>query len=240
MPSKLPPLIAVIGSDGSGKSTVCEHLLPYVEKYGPAVQVHLGKQAGNVGRAVTRLPLMGKSLGKTIEKNKVKTAKALPGVGPALVIMFFVARRLLRFRHMLACRRRGLITLTDRYPQEQIPGAYDGTVFPANVPGSAFVSWLRGLEKKAFHWMASVKPDLVIKLNVDLDVACARKPDHRREALERKIAITPQLTFNGANIVNIDANKPLKEVIADAEKAVGDYMQSQGYHYSAQEQARAS
>lgn len=133
MQSITPPLIAVIGSDGSGKSTVCEHLITVVEKYGAAERVHLGKQAGNVGRAVTKLPLMGKSLHKTIERNQVKTAKKLPGPVPALVITAFVARRLLRFRHMLACRRRGLIVLTDRYPQDQIPGAYDGTVFPPNV-----------------------------------------------------------------------------------------------------------
>ena len=62
MQSITPPLIAVIGSDGSGKSTVCEHLITVVEKYGAAERVHLGKQAGNVGRAVTKLPLMGKSL----------------------------------------------------------------------------------------------------------------------------------------------------------------------------------
>ena len=105
MQSIIPPLIAVIGSDGSGKSTVCEHLITVVEKYGAAERVHLGKQAGNVGRAVTKLPLMGKSLHKTIERNQVKTAKKLPGPVPALVITAFVARRLLRFRHMLACRR---------------------------------------------------------------------------------------------------------------------------------------
>lgn len=31
MQSIIPPLIAVIGSDGSGKSTVCEHLITVVE-----------------------------------------------------------------------------------------------------------------------------------------------------------------------------------------------------------------
>ncbi|MCS0713925.1 thymidylate kinase [Escherichia coli] len=189
MQSITPPLIAVIGSDGSGKSTVCEHLITVVEKYGAAERVHLGKQAGNVGRAVTKLPLMGKSLHKTIERNQVKTAKKLPGPVPALVITAFVARRLLRFRHMLACRRRGLIVLTDRYPQDQIPGAYDGTVFPPNVEGGRFVSWLA-----------------------------------------RKIAITPQLTFGGAQLVDIDANQPLEQVLVDAEKAITDFMTARGYH----------
>ena len=187
MQSIIPPLIAVIGSDGSGKSTVCEHLITVVEKYGAAERVHLGKQAGNVGRLV-------------------------------------------RFRHMLAYRRRGLIVLTDRYPQDQIPGAYDGTVFPPNVEGGRFVSWLASQERKAFHWMASHKPDLVIKLNVDLEVACARKPDHKRESLARKIAITPQLTFGGAQLVDIDANQPLEKVLVDAEKAITDFMTARGYH----------
>ena len=162
---------------------------------------------------MTKLPLMGKSLHKTIERNQVKTAKKLPGPVPALVITAFVARRLLRFRHMLACRRRGLIVLTDRYPQDQIPGAYDGTVFPPNVEGGRFVSWLASQERKAFHWMASHKPDLVIKLNVDLE-----------------IAITPQLTFGGAQLVDIDANQPLEQVLVDAEKAITDFMTARGYH----------
>lgn len=232
MQSIKPPLIAVIGSDGSGKTTVCEYLVICLQKYGPTEKVHLGKQAGNVGRAVVKLPLMGNSLGNVIERNKVKTAKKLPGVVPALVIMFFVARRLLRFRHMLTCRRQGLIVLADRYPQIQIPGAYDGTVFPVNTEGSRFVSWLAEQERSAFHWMASHKPDLVIKLNVDLDVACVRKPDHRREALARKIAITPQLTFGGAPLVDIDANQPLDEVLADAEKAITAFMAARGYHHT--------
>lgn len=223
------PIIAVIGSDGSGKSTVCEHLINCVQKYGPAVRIHLGKQAGNVERAVVKLPLMGKALNKTIKHNKVKSAKKLPGPVPALVIMSFVLRRLLRFRRMLACHRRGLIVLADRYPQIQIPGAYDGTVFPANVTGSRFVLWLAGLERSSFSWMANHKPDLVIKLNVDLDVACARKPDHRREALAKKIAITTQLTFDGSQLVDIDANKPLNEVLIDAEKAITSFMETRGY-----------
>ncbi len=82
MQSITPPLIAIIGRDGSGKSTVCEHLITVVEKYGAAERVHLGKQAGNVGRAVTKLPLMGKSLHKTIERNQ--------GNDSNLLIVFYV------------------------------------------------------------------------------------------------------------------------------------------------------
>ncbi len=103
-------------------------------------------------------------------------------------------------------------------------------MFPPNAEGGRFVSWLASQERKAFHWMASHKPDLVIKLNVDLDVACARKPDHKRESLERKIAITPQLTFGGAQLVDINANQPLEQVLVDAEEAIWISMTARGYH----------
>ncbi|HEL4614288.1 TPA: thymidylate kinase [Klebsiella pneumoniae] len=241
MSTKLPPLIAVIGSDGSGKSTVCEHLIDYVKKYGPAVRVHLGKQAGNVGRAASKLPLLGRSVGKAIESNtkKVKTTKSRIGLLPSVVIIAFVVRRLLRFRRMLAFRRQGFIVLTDRFPQAQIPGAYDGTVFPVNVEGNRVVRWLAERERVAFLWMEGHKPDLVVKLHVDLDVACARKPDHRKAALEKKIAVTPLLTFEGADIVNIDANKPIDEVLTAAEKAIAEFMEAQGYCYEADEESDA-
>lgn len=232
MKTKTPPLIAIIGSDGSGKSTVCKYLIHYVKKYGPAIRIHLGKQSGNVGRAVSQLPLLGNSLGKSIKRHKMINPTMLPGLLPSLVITCFVLRRLWRFRQMLAFRRRGMMVLTDRFPQVQIPGTYDGLVFPVNVPGSRLVSWLAALERKAFYWMATQKPDLVIKLNVDLDVACARKPDHLAESLAKKIAITPLLTFEGASIVDIDANQPLEDVLIVAEKAVSDFMEAHGYPLS--------
>lgn len=225
------PLIAVIGSDGSGKSTVCDHLLTYLENYGPAVRVHLGKQAGNVGRAAAQLPLIGHMIGRKIETDtkKVRSKSSKMKMLPSLVISVFVVRRLLRFRRMLAFRRQGLIVLTDRYPQSQIPGAYDGPAFPENKRGNPLITWLAGREKKAFQWMSEHKPDLVIKLNVDLAVACARKPDHSPEALARKVETTAKLNFMGAHIVDINANQPLDEVLSSVEKAVRQFMQDYGY-----------
>ena len=90
--------------------------------------------------------------------------------------------------------------------------------------------WQARNVKRFTGWGGSHKPDLVIKLNVDLEVACARKPDHKRESLARKIAITPQLTFGGAQLVDIDANQPLEQVLVDAEKAITDFMTARGYH----------
>ncbi|MEJ4043616.1 thymidylate kinase [Erwinia sp. SLM-02] len=224
-----PPVIAVIGCDGSGKSTVCEHLIEFLSQYGPAARVHLGKQAGNVERQLVKIPVLGKKLGKKIDKEKRVAAKSQVGLLPALVIMSFVLRRLLRFRRMLKIRERGFIILADRFPQTQIPGAYDGPALPENNPNRPFISWLASREHQAFRWMAGHQPDLVLKLHVDVEVAFARKPDHRREALAKKVAITARLVFPGSQVVDIDVNQPLTEVLSKAERAVADLMHSRGY-----------
>jgi len=233
-PGAMAPLIAIIGTDGSGKSTVCEHIVGWITRYGPAGQVHLGKQSGNIGRALGRLPVVGAAMDRRIRRkvdsvNDRIEADVQPGLLPALVISAFTLRRRFRFKRMLALRKRGLIVVTDRFPQIGIPGAYDGPIFPDSSRGSWLVLRLARFERATFAWMTAHRPDLVLRLNVDLDTACLRKPDHRRIDLRRKIAVTPLLTYGGAPIVEIDANQPLARVIEDAETAVARVMAARGY-----------
>ena len=225
----LGPMIAVIGCDGSGKSTVSEKIVVWANSYGPASTVHLGKQAGNVGRALTSLPLVGKLIGRFIGQKKFslrepRARNKTPGILAALVASIFTLRRVLRFRRMLALRRQGFIVITDRFPQLDYPTYFDGPVLPETAHGSFFVRWLARHERKAFEWMTSYRPDLVIRLNIDLDTACARKPDHIRRKLQRKIEITPLLKFNGAPIVEIDSIQPLEQVLIEAREAVTRFL----------------
>ena len=232
----LAPLIAIIGCDGSGKSTVSEEILNWVQGYGPAVAAHLGKQSGNIGRAIAQLPMIGSLLDKFIarktDSTRAQREKKTPGLLVALIIYAFSIRRLRRFKRMMAQRHQGLIIVTDRYPQLEFPGAYDGTGLSVTAPGNWFVRWLARRERVLYDWMTSYRPDLVIRLNVDLDTACARKPDHRRELLRDKVAITPQLTFNGAPIVEIDSTQPLAQVLAEAKAAVAKTLAERGYTQS--------
>jgi len=63
-----------------------------------------------------------------------------------------------------------------------------------------------------YEWMTAFRPDLVIRLNVDVDTAFARKPDHKIESLRNKVAVTPLLRFNGAPIVDLDSRSPYEKV----------------------------
>lgn len=234
--SDLPPLIAVIGCDGSGKSTVIEAVLAWANRFAPADGAHLGKQSGNIGRSLARLPLIGGVLDRVIARKTDKTRakrsrEKMPGLMTALVICAFSLRRARRFQCMMALRRRGVIIVSDRYPQLDVAGGYDGPGLSVDATGNGnvLVRWMARRERALFEWMTSYRPDLVIRLNVDLDTACARKPDHRREMLAPKIAATPLLKFNGAPIVDVDANRPLEEVLAAATAATTRLLLARGY-----------
>lgn len=216
------PLIAIVGSDGSGKSTVGQALLEWMSEQRPTALCHLGKQSGNLGRAVGRMPLIGRRMDRSIQK-KVKEAgsKKGPSTLAALTIYAFSRRRLRRFQRMLDLRRRGVAILADRFPQLDVPDGLDGPGFGKVRHDRGIAHALAAREQRHFEWMTSHPPDLVIRLNVDVETAIARKPDHDATALAKKIERISKLRFGGhVPIVDIDSSQPLAAVVAQAKIAV--------------------
>ena len=220
------PLIALVGSDGSGKSTVGEALLAWMREQRPTELCHLGKQTGNIGRAIARWPLIGQRFEKTLttKADKVKDPRG-PSLLTGFVIYLFSMRRVHRFKRMLKHRAQGIAILTDRFPQNEIPGPMDGLGL-TNVHGPV-LRWLARRERAQYDWMVAHRPDLVLRLTVDFDTAFARKPDHRPSSLKTKIADIARLTFGGAPVVDIDASRPVDEVLATAKRAIGKVLAGQ-------------
>lgn len=217
---RVAPLIAIVGTDGSGKSTVATTLLAWMQERQPTELHHLGKQTGHIGRAIARWPLVGRRLDKTIVKKAgIAPDSEPPATLAAIVIFAFSMRRVRRFRRMLAARRRGVAILTDRFPQIAVPGPMDGPGL-ARAPAGGLPGLLARRERAHYRWMEQFTPDLVLRLNVDLETALKRKPDHRPASLRTKIEDVPRLSFNGAPIVDLDATRPLDEVIAQAKAAI--------------------
>lgn len=222
----LPPMIAVVGCDGSGKSTMTQVLHDWLAQFQPTAVCHLGKQSGNIGRALARLPLFGMRLERIIHK-KAKTAltEQGPGLAAAIGIYAFTVRRERRFRRMMRLRRAGNLIITDRFPQTEVPGPMDGQGL-GNAQSTGLIGWLARRERRKLDAMVAHLPDLVIRLNVSLDVAQARKPDHRPASLARKIGDLSRLTFQGAPIVELDADAPFQDVQANAKAAIADLLKS--------------
>ncbi len=218
----LAPLIAVVGCDGSGKSTLAADLLSHVRETRPAESCYLGLGAGVTGERIKAWPLIGPSLERFLASrgSRARDSKdKIPGLGTALVLYGLSLRRKRRFERVLAMRRVGIAVVTDRYPQTEVPGFYDGPGLSAARADGWLVRKLAVRERRIYMWMASHVPTLVIRLNIDADTAMARKPEHARVLIERKVAATPLLRFNGAPIADLDAAQPYDQVLAEATAA---------------------
>lgn len=219
----LAPLIALVGADGSGKSTLLGDVVAHVRKTRRAEAGYLGLGSGPLGERIKSWPVIGVPLERFLS-NKARQARnpegRIPGVLTAIVLYRYSLKRKRRFDHMLALRSQGIAVVTDRYPQIEVPGYYDGPGLSAARADGPVIKWLAARERRLYEDMAAILPTLVVRLNIDIDIAVARKPDHERGLLELKIAATPKLTFNGARIVEIDATQPLDKVLDDTNQAI--------------------
>lgn len=213
----LAPLIAIVGADGSGKSTLAATLAADMARDRPTSHVYLGLGSGPLGQRIAAWPLVGPLLGRFIGQKADRTRNPndrIPGAATALVVYLFSLQRKTRFDAMMALRRRGVLIITDRYPQVEVPGFYDGPGLSAARAKGVFVRWLAAREARLYADMAAHLPTLVLRLNIDADTALARKPEHGRALVEQKIAITPHLRFGGAPIAEIDATMDYGEEVA--------------------------
>lgn len=219
----LAPLIAIVGADGSGKSTLAADLIATLASERPVASCYLGLGSGAVGARIREWPLIGRVAERSLAdkaRRTRSTGERIPGPATALVVYAFSLLRQRRFRRVLALRSRGTTVVTDRYPQVEVPGFYDGPGLSAARPGSRAVGWLAARERRMYAAMAAYLPTVVLRLTVDLATATARKPDHDPALLARKIAATPLLTFGGARVVDLDSGAPYAQVRQRALEAV--------------------
>lgn len=218
----LPPtrpldgVIAVIGCDGSGKSTLTTDLVASLSTQHPTELLYLGQSSGKIADWIRSLPLIGQPFGRYLARKAERAhgkQTAVPDTATVLTVYLLSLWRAHKFRRMLALSRSGKRVIVDRYPQAEVPGFYfDGPGLGVINTTSWLARKLAAREQRLYQWMASHVPALVIRLNVDADTALARKPDHKASVLRDKLAVIPTLHFNGARILDLNGCDPYAKV----------------------------
>jgi len=220
----LENVIAVIGSDGAGKSTLTLDLVNYLKQKQEAELVYLGQASGAIGDWIQNLKFFGPVLARYLKSkaNKVHNKKdQAPDILTAVVIYLLSRWRVHKFKRVLRLNKKGVIVVTDRYPQAEVAGFYfDGTGLGVIKAKGFFVRMLEKKERQLYQWMARYLPALIIRLDVDAKTAQQRKPDHKLKMLEQKTSVIPTLKFNGATILDLDSTAPYEDVLASAKKAI--------------------
>lgn len=209
-------IIAFIGCDGSGKSTLSQDILRWLTYKIDTHYFYLGKEPfirsyqkriwapdGIIFRSSRAGKVLRKLLGKYYYVLLIRKK----------VSLLQLAQRL---------RRQGSVILCDRFPQQQVPGMNDGRHLAAESGGRA-----ASLEQNYFALAASLEADLVLRLRVSPAMAYQRKPEHALEQIRRKSAAMDQVAFTRGQLIDIDANQPYAQVLLEAKRAIWKHL-SQG------------
>ncbi|EYD83684.1 hypothetical protein AC26_2921 [Escherichia coli 1-176-05_S3_C2] len=198
-PNYIPGLIAVVGCDGTGKSTLTTDLVKSLQQHWQTERRYLGLLSGEDGDKIKRLPLVGVWLERRLAAKSSKTQSMKtksPALWAALIMYCFSLRRMTNLRKVQRLAQSGVLVVSD-----------------LNM-------FLAQRERRLYQQMAQYRPELIIRLGIDIDTAISRKPDHDYAELQDKIGVMSKIGYNGTKILEIDSRAPYSEVLEQAQKAV--------------------
>jgi thymidylate kinase len=219
-------VIAVVGVDGSGKSTAVACVREWLGSEMDVVPIYFGTGGGRPTLLLLPLKLLvpivtrlfaskprGSSHGAVSDRRPGIIYSGLLAVWATVLA---VEKRL----KLSAARRgadRGLVVIADRYPQDEIVDFNDGPLLPrlAHVP-----AWLRRFEASAYALARRLPPDLVLMLQASPETIAQREPGMAPAVVQQRTTALNGLTFQGAKLVRIDAGQPLAEVTRAVKRAI--------------------
>lgn len=224
-------IVAIVGADGSGKSTVIGNLQATFRKKIDVYSVYMGR--GKSGeRSWQRRFLKGLKTSYTHyqQPRNPKVKDDLPSEHKrSFKLNLFkcfealaVARERRRNLKMIAlAKARGMLVICDRFPQNQNMGYNDGPALSYLLESKNV--WLRFMarqEEKTYRFAEENPPDLVFKLIANADVIATRKPSNASlKMLELKIEGIKNLQYSGrCEVIAIDAHQPLNNVLVSVRR----------------------
>lgn len=202
-------LVAFVGADGAGKSTVVSALQEWLGRSFEVRRVHLGRPSPSWPTRVVRLSVRGRNaLGLVLSGRLRRGPDWQPGGQAALAVA--LARD--RYRTYRVARRAatdGVVVLSDRFPLPQLR-LMDSPRIGKGRLGALEASYYRRIGG----------PDLLVVLRVDPDVAVARKSEEAPEFVRARWGEIWDVDWGAAGAQVLDAGRPEAEVIAAAKALV--------------------
>lgn len=118
-------------------------------------------------------------------------------------------------------RAGGFLVLTDRYPHPT-ERLCDGPAITLGDDAPRLRRALAGLERRRFRRVRAVRPDLLFRLVLPVEESLRRKPDHRREDIRAKRDALLATTYEAGHVVDVAADAPLEMVLRTLKAEVWD------------------
>ncbi len=224
-------LVAVVGGDGAGKSTVVEDLTGWLAKDFRTASVHLGKPPRSALSAVAKGAM---TLAASVKRSPTPSGRALrasvavdgggsmtPRNAARLAWEVLTARdRYRAYRRARRAASNGAIVVCDRFPLDQIR-LMDGAVSAGMRDPARWGSLVRFLAEREQRYYARIAyPDVLVVLRVDPDIAVRRRPEAPEDFLRRRSEEVWGVDWSATPAIVVDAGRPKAEVLSEVRSAV--------------------
>jgi len=168
-------IIAIVGIDGSGKTSVVSEMQYFYSRQMNVTRVFLGN--GQSGASWYRKLIFNFYGTKFKNSKEGKFTKKRTSTFYALWILLCLFDKENNLKKAIKARANGNLVLSDRWPQNKISGTFDGARLDFEMSKNFIVRYVQNRELKFLKLSKLISPDLVIKLKIDPEVSVIRKPN---------------------------------------------------------------
>ena len=210
-------VISIVGLDGSGKSTLVREVRRWLGAEVDVTPCYFGTGDGEPSLFFRPFKAISRLVARLVRTRPRGASHGVvsdrpPALGySVLFAVWGIAAAIEKRQKILATQRgrgRGLVVVTDRYPQNEIPGFNDGPLLHRLLRCPA---GLKRFEASVYEMAQRAPPDLVIKLQVGRETVVQREPQMVKSIIDQRIAWLNELTFSSTQVVSIDATRPLRK-----------------------------
>ena len=207
--------IALVGADGSGKTTMCGALTKrlgrklWVERY------YLGSGQPTLFNRFLRLWVIPMLVPHRLWPREA-WARLLRHYGHGVIELLNARDRLVRFRKGFRSASKGCMVFFDRYP---VWGVADQPALLKKEGEFASEPLARWIVKRVYGTYRQIRePDLLIHLSLPPEVASSRKPQHDKEVIaakEARLKVLSEQSAGNGKVFVVDASKSQEGVLHD-------------------------